>query len=128
MCSMDNKIIVLNRNGWINLNRILFYNYEVQFKNETPIKFCSRKEIMEKYKITKGGIACLINDGKTGKDTTKRYKYKDFKIKQIHESRDCSIEEREVVNLKGELVKKRCVVKKPPVMNESTSIQNHLEK
>lgn len=83
MCSLDNKIIVLNRHGWINLDRILFYNYEVQYKDNGPMKFCSRKEIMEKYTITTGGIACLINDGKTGKDTSKRYKYKDFKIRQI---------------------------------------------
>jgi len=49
MCSLDNKIIVLNRHGWINLDRILFYNYEVQYKDNGPMKFCSRKEIMEKY-------------------------------------------------------------------------------
>lgn len=119
MCSLDNKIIVLNRHGWINLDRILFYNYEVQYKDDAPIKFCSRKEITEKYKITTGGIACLINDGKTGKDTSKRYKYKDFKIRQIHEPRGCLIEEREVIDHDGKVVKRRCVVKKP-VLNETT--------
>lgn len=30
MCEADNKIIVLNRAGWIKKERILFYNYELQ--------------------------------------------------------------------------------------------------
>ena len=78
MCESDNKIIVLNRAGWINKNRILFYNYELQYKDNAPEKFCTREEMCKKYKLTRGSIHQLINDGKKGKDPSKRYKWKDF--------------------------------------------------
>ena len=93
MCESDNKIIVLNRAGWINKDRILFYNYELQYKDNAPEKFCTREEMCKKYKLTRGSIHQLINDGKKGKDPSKRYKWKDFQIKAIHESRGCIIEE-----------------------------------
>ena len=112
MCEADNKIIILNRAGWINKERILFYNYELQYKDNAPEKFCTREEMCNKYKLTRGSIHQLINDGKKGKDPSKRYKWKDFQIKAIHESRGCIIEDREVVNSKGEVVVKKCVLKK----------------
>ena len=68
MCESDNKIIVLNRAGWINKDRILFYNYELQYKDNAPEKFCTREEMCKKYKLTRGSIHQLINDGKKGKD------------------------------------------------------------
>ena len=124
MCESDNKIIVLNRAGWINKDRILFYNYELQYKDNAPEKFCTREEMCNKYKLTRGSIHQLINDGKNGKDPSKRYKWKDFQIKAIHESRGCIIEEREVVNSKGEVVVKKCVLKKKVEEEQETSSNN----
>ena len=124
MCESDNKIIVLNRAGWINKDRILFYNYELQYKDNAPEKFCTREEMCKKYKLTRGSIHQLINDGKKGKDPSKRYKWKDFQIKAIHESRGCIIEDREVVNSKGEVVVKKCVLKKKVEEEQETSSNN----
>ena len=107
MCESDNKIIVLNRAGWINKDRILFYNYELQYKDNAPEKFCTREEMCKKYKLTRGSIHQLINDGKKGKDPSKRYKWKDFQIKAIHENSGCIIKDRVVVNSKGEVVVKK---------------------
>lgn len=79
MCESDNKII--DRAGWINKDRILFYNYELQYKDNAPEKFCTREEMCKKYKLTRGSIHQLINDGKKGKDRRRGTSGRTFKSK-----------------------------------------------
>tara|TARA_R110000851_G_scaffold73668_1_gene162489 strand:+ start:492 stop:713 length:222 start_codon:yes stop_codon:yes gene_type:complete len=64
-----------------------FYNYELQFKDEPVEKFSQRKDMIEKYHLTLGSIAQLLNDTYSGKSSNRRYKWKDFKIKKILEEK-----------------------------------------
>ena len=69
-------------------SRVHFYNYALQYKDGDIEKFCSRKEMIDKYKLTLGSIHQLLNDSYTNKNPHRRFKWKDFKIKKICERKE----------------------------------------
>ena len=76
-----------------NSSRLLYWNYELKKDDGEWKKYTYRQEMIEDHQLTKGSIAQIINDGLTkGATSKKRYKWKNFKIRQIRESKGCLIE------------------------------------
>ena len=89
-------------------NRILYYNYELKKGDSNWKKYVFRDDIKADHGITKGSIRMLCQDYiKHGKTSQRRYKWKDYTIRYIKESRGCLIVETEIiVNKKNKTVTK----------------------
>tara|TARA_R110000744_G_scaffold20278_1_gene53229 strand:+ start:2221 stop:2499 length:279 start_codon:yes stop_codon:yes gene_type:complete len=75
-------------------DRLLYYNYELKFKNCEWKKYVFREQMIADYGLSKGSIAQLCNDNKLhGKTSPRRYKWADYQIRFIHEKRGCLIKE-----------------------------------